>query len=102
MRIQKLQSTVSSFEKQQARDQMIIKFRDSTIKRFNVKDKVSSEEAATEVENLREEITILKKQTEQDPQKAKIYSENENLVKERDALKLELGDNLESLTHQYR
>lgn len=31
---------------------MIIKFRDATIKRFNVKDKVSQEEVAQEITSL--------------------------------------------------
>jgi hypothetical protein len=33
---------------------------------------------------------------------AKVYSDNEQLMMERDALKREIGDSFESLTHQYR
>jgi len=39
---------------------MIIKFRDATIKRFNVDGKVESEEASTEINALKQEIDTLK------------------------------------------
>ena len=39
---------------------MIIKFRDSTIKRFNQKEKFTNEEALNEITQLQTEITLLK------------------------------------------
>jgi hypothetical protein len=39
---------------------MIIKFRDATIKRYNQKDKLSSEEIAAEINQMQAEITHLK------------------------------------------
>ncbi len=64
------------FEKQQARDHMIIKFRDSTIKRFNTKEKVGSEEVANEIDSLKQENVLLREQIDQNPQTAKLFSEN--------------------------
>lgn len=38
---------------------MIIKFRDSTIKWFNLKEKLTSEEAAEEIASLQNEILLI-------------------------------------------
>ncbi len=99
-RMGKLLATVSSFEKQQKRDQMIIKFRDATIQRFNTKEALPDAEAQKEFQNLRKEIEALK--SHEDPKSALLFSEKEALQSECEKLKIELGDSLDSLSHQYR
>jgi uncharacterized protein YktB (UPF0637 family) len=76
---------------------MIIKFRDATIKRSKEKS-----DTAPEVEQLHEEIKLLKEQLESNPITAKIYSENEQLLNERDSLKKEVEETIDSITHQYK
>lgn len=78
--IKKLQSTVTAYEKQHARDQMIIKFRDSTIKKLNQKGKMSDEQSAEELDKYIKETDCLKESIDQNPKLAKLFSDNESLT----------------------
>lgn len=74
--IKRLKCATDNYEKQQARDNMIIKFRDSSISRFgNIHDKLPTEEAKLEFTNLQDEIKYLKEQIEDNPKLAKAYAE---------------------------
>lgn len=57
--VKKLQSTVVAYEKQHAWDQMIIKFRDSTIKKLNMPGKLCDEKSAEELGKCAKEISNL-------------------------------------------
>ena len=71
-----------SFEKQQARDKMIIKFRESTIANFGGKrDKLLEEDSRQEFNNLKEEIKYLKFQIEDNPKLVKSYADITELRK---------------------
>ena len=89
-KVHNLTSTVESFKKQQARDQMIIKFRDATIKRFSGKEPVDPS-AKEEIEALRKETEMLKEQIETNPETARLFAENQELIQERDELKAEVS-----------
>lgn len=74
--LKQLKFVIDSLEKQQARDLMIIKFRDSTIsRRDSIKDKLADDDAKVEFENLAQEINNLREQLEDNPKLAKSYAE---------------------------
>ena len=81
---------------------MIIKFRDSTIKKLNQKDKMSDEQSADELEKAQKEVDCLWESIDQNPKLAKLFSDNESLIRERNMLKMEVDDSLESMSHQYK
>ena len=81
---------------------MIIKFRDSTIKKLNQKGKMADEQSAEELDKYIKETDCLKESIDQNPKLAKLFSDNESLTWERNMLKMEVDDSLESLSHQYK
>ena len=81
---------------------MIIKFRDSTIQRSSIKDKISEEEVKNELDALAKEIQILKESSEQNPAIAKLFNENSQLKLELESLKNEVGETVDSMTYQYK
>ena len=80
--IKRLKGANDSYEKQQARDKMIIKFRESTISNFGGKrDKLLEEDCRKEVNNLKEEVKYLKLQIEENPKLVKSYADITELKK---------------------
>lgn len=101
--IKKLQTTCESLEKQHTRDKMIIKFRDSTIKRFgSLTEKLNNEEYKLELTNKINEIELLNSQIESNPQTAQLFVENKQLKKEKTELKKFVDKTRDSLYSQYR
>jgi kinesin family member 15 len=101
--IQKYRGAVDNFEKQRTRDKMIIKFRDSTIKRFgNLSDKLSTEEGKKEFSEKLEEIELLNQQIDSNPQTAKLFVENKQLKRDNAEMKKMVEETKDSLFSQYR
>ena len=88
--IKRIKVANENYERQQARDNMIIKFRDSTISRFgNLAEKLNEEECSKEFENLKHEIQLLQLQLNENPKLVKSCAEIEELKHEISKMKKE-------------
>lgn len=90
---------VGKFEKKISNDKMVLKFRDSTIARFQAGSK--GEESA-ELESAKQEITLLREQLEGNASAAKLFIENERLKEELSALHKELMEEPDSVVARLR
>ena len=95
--VKRYKKAVDSYEKQNARDNMIIKFRDSTISRFgNLTDKIDGDSLKEEHTGLRQEAKLLRDQMKENPRLAASHAEIEELKVEVTKLKKESGNTEDS------
>lgn len=101
--MKRYKSTIDYYEKQHARDSMIIKFRDSTIARSNnIIDQASDEDIKEEVQHLNQEIRMLHDQLSENPKLANAITENEELKAELERVKKENSSADESYCALYK
>ena len=103
-----MQQTVESYEKQSARDKMIIKFREERISKLEKEWAqgqgqlllLQSQEAVEE--QLRKEVCMWKEAAEHNTQAAKLFAEKNELQRKLDTINQELKSSPESLTVQVK
>lgn len=101
--IKRYKCASDSYEKQHARDSMIIKFRDSTISRFgDLKDKIDDKGIAEQFDEFRHEIKLLHEQLLENPKLANEHALNEELRYELSKLKKESNSSEESYFSLYK
>ena len=81
----RMQQTVESYEKQSARDKMIIKFREERISKLE-KEGHSMAAAEGVVEELRKEVAMWKEASEHNTQAAKLFAEKNDLQKKLESI----------------
>ena len=101
--IKRYKRAVDNYEKQNARDNMIIKFRDSTITRFgNLNDKIDDEKLQEQFKGFVQEIKLLKDQMKENPKLAASHAEIEELKIENEKLRKESGNSEGSYCALYK
>ena len=78
-----MQQTVESYEKQSARDKMIIKFREERISKLEKEGQVGIEVIE---EQLRKEVAMWKEAAEHNTQAAKLFAEKNELQRKLDGI----------------
>ena len=74
-----MNQAVESYEKQSARDKMIIKFREERIQRLEQKQPLNPSEKDSFIQQLKAENQQIKDQIEHNPMCAKLFAENAEL-----------------------
>lgn len=82
--LQSQEAALACYEKKVSNGKMVVKFRDSTIARLQGTKPMDTNE---EMEELRQELKMLKEQLEFNPAAAKLFAENEKLKLEIEELK---------------
>ena len=85
----RMQQTVESYEKQSARDKMIIKFREERISKL---EREGLSQAVNEglIEELRKEVSMWKEAAEHNTQAAKLFAEKNDLQKKLESIDQEV------------
>lgn len=86
--LQSYETALARLEKKISNDKMVLKFRDSTIARFQGSKPIVFNE---EMEALRQELQVVREQLEVNPTAAKLFAENKKLRHEIEGLKDERG-----------
>lgn len=94
--IHALMSTIEKYEKKMESDKMVIKFREDAIKRLQ-----KGEQGITNDE-LREEVNLMKRISDNHPMAAKLFVENDTLREHIKMLKGELKEDLNSLSNRLK
>ena len=84
----RMQQTVESYEKQSARDKMIIKFREERISKLEREGLPAAAEGL--VEELRKEVAMWKEASEHNTQAAKLFAEKNDLQKKLESIDQEV------------
>lgn len=103
LQVKRLKWNVEWSEKQNTRDNLVIKFRDSTIKRFGkLTDKIDNDEMSQELNNLNQEVKLLRDQINENPELATAWTEIEQFKLDLARLKKESGSSEESFCALYK
>ena len=84
----RMQQTVESYEKQSARDKMIIKFREERISKLEKEGHSIAAEGI--VDELRKEVIMWKEASEHNTQAAKLFAEKNDLQKKLESIDQEV------------
>jgi len=99
--IKRLNHSVQSYEKQCARDKMIVKFREDRIAKLELTEP-KDDKNEKQIRQLKQEISLLKESLEQNAKAAKITAEKEQIQAKLKQLQDEAKETPESLTRQMR